>query len=344
MNKFQNYTHFKNYCFKIMRNNELKITNQINQVFTEFEKVENALSALKEERVIDYTKSSLEYVVKLLQVSNMKTTLNCMKYLTEKVTKMLNGEVNIYYLHTSLNSMLGMETFFPEKYILQRFNSKETTSLYPARIKCIEIVEESETVHSISLTDLDLVGKFGIYFIYDESGEIAYIGKSISCVVSRCFKSVEERALYSFSKIEIRCTKTMSDTNIYEPYYIAKYKPYLNSEFINDDETTIILPELEITKMFGRDASGDSFEFTYCFVKSKTYDIEEAIERYGDTLFFDNRETREIVEKKGLLEKWDARNKAHEKCLRKIKNSGLITIKDIQEEIRLKRKNIEEKQ
>lgn len=112
MSKFQNYTHFKNYCFEIMRNNELKITNQINQVFTEFEKVEHVWSALKEEGVIDYTKGSLEYVVFILQVSNMKTTLNCIKYLTEKVTNMLNGEVNISYLHTSLNSMIGMETFF----------------------------------------------------------------------------------------------------------------------------------------------------------------------------------------------------------------------------------------
>ena len=202
MSKFQNYTHFKNYCFKIIRNNELKITDEINQVFTEFEKVENVLSVLKENGVIDYKKNSLECVVKLLQANNLETTLDCMKYLTQKVNNMLNGEVNIYYLHTSLNSMLGMETFFLEKYILQVLELEEETSLYPIRIKCIEITEESETVYSISSVDLDLVGKFGIYFIYDESGKIAYIGKSNSCVVSRCFKSVEERGLYWFRKLK----------------------------------------------------------------------------------------------------------------------------------------------
>ncbi|MEW4230591.1 hypothetical protein [Priestia megaterium] len=341
MSKFQNYIHFKNYCFKIIRNKDIKITSEVNQAFSEFEKVEHVLNVLKKNGVIDYEKCVLECLVKVLQENTLGDALNSMKYLVKKVTEMLNGDSNIYYLHTSLKTMIGMDTQFPEKYVVKGFATRKETQLYPMRIKCVEVLNESEKIYSISPFDLDLLENHGVYFIYDDDGKIAYIGKSNSCVVSRCFKSVEERGLYSFSKIEIRCTPTMSDANIYEPYYIAKYKPYLNSEFMHNDETTIILPTLEATKTFNKESSGDYFEFTYSFLRSKTYDTEEAIKRLGNNLFLDSEETKELLKRKGLLEKWEARNKAYKECLQTIRSSGFITIRDLQEEIRLMLRNKE---
>ena len=68
------------------------------------------------------------------------------------------------------------------------------------------------------------------------------------------------------------------------------------------------------------------FEFTFYYIKIlKHLNIEETIfRRLGDNLFIDNRETREIVQQKGLLEKWDARNKAYGRSIRKIRNIGHI--------------------
>ena len=127
-----------------------------------------------------------------------------MNYLSRKISKLKNNEVNIYSVLTSFQSMLGMEIQFTEEFI----NSKNIEDIFfPSRLRVLEIVETSEKVYSISASGIEGKGIFGIYFIYDNQGEIAYIGKSSSCAISRSFSSASERKLIDFSKIEIRATK-----------------------------------------------------------------------------------------------------------------------------------------
>ena len=98
---------------------------------------------------------------------------------------------------------------------------------------------------------IDCTNSSGVYFIYDKDNLLAYIGKSVNCVVTRCFQSIKERDLESFSKIEIIPICTKVDTDIYESYYIQKYKPYLNTMSVYEDEISgLRLPELDVKQTF----------------------------------------------------------------------------------------------
>jgi len=74
----------------------------------------------------------------------------------------------------------------------------------------------------------------GLYFFYDEKKELIYIGKSRD-LGRRILSSTRERNPY-FVKYKI--TRTMSDANVLELYYISKIKPVLNRESKEIDKTT----------------------------------------------------------------------------------------------------------
>lgn len=81
----------------------------------------------------------------------------------------------------------------------------------------------------------NLIYIHGLYFLYDENKELIYIGKSKN-LGSRIFQSIKVRQGFYF---KYKLPQTKSDTNILELYYISKYKPSLNSESNEDDNTTI---------------------------------------------------------------------------------------------------------
>lgn len=75
----------------------------------------------------------------------------------------------------------------------------------------------------------------GLYFLYDENKSLIYIGKSKN-LGSRILDSAKERQGF-YLKYKLPLTK--SDTNILELYYISKFKPKLNSESKEADDTTL---------------------------------------------------------------------------------------------------------
>ncbi|MEJ6467302.1 hypothetical protein [Fusobacterium ulcerans] len=94
----------------------------------------------------------------------------------------------------------------------------------------------------------------GLYFLYNENKELIYIGKSKN-LGSRILTSTKERKAFYLKYKE---TYTKSDTNILELYYIAKYKPSLNSDSKENDDTTLNLnysfkQESDFIKIRGED-------------------------------------------------------------------------------------------
>lgn len=91
---------------------------------------------------------------------------------------------------------------------------------------------------------------YGIYFLYNQDKQLIYIGKSVSGLEYRSTQStINKNAEY----IQFHYPKTKSDTNIYELYFISKYKPLSNKGEKEIDDTTLELPELkhsEITKIY----------------------------------------------------------------------------------------------
>ena len=81
----------------------------------------------------------------------------------------------------------------------------------------------------------NLLNVHGLYFLYDENKNLIYIGKSKN-LGSRILDSTKERQGF-YLKYKLPLTK--SDTNILELYYISKFKPKLNSESKEIDDTTI---------------------------------------------------------------------------------------------------------
>lgn len=89
-----------------------------------------------------------------------------------------------------------------------------------------------------------LVNVPGVYFLYSEEGVLGYVGRSYN-LSSRIKTSLRERGLKNF---KYAITKTKADANIYEVYYISKYRPFFNGDCVVDDEPTIELPELKLCK------------------------------------------------------------------------------------------------
>ena len=108
----------------------------------------------------------------------------------------------------------------------------------------------------------------GCYFIYDNSGEIVYIGKSNSNLYERSCTSAQERTKGNFSKIELYSMPTHADTNIYELYFIAKHNPKFNSDSRCIDNPTFELPELKPKYILER-VGTESFEVEQIDVRPK---------------------------------------------------------------------------
>lgn len=129
-------------------------------------------------------------------------------------------------------------------------------------VDTLGMLEGSDIVHEERLTDKDkkeeseideikdgvikMMDKFymtqGIYFLYNCRKELLYIGKSIDLSCRPLQSSKEREGTIFLTLIE---TETYSDMNIYEMYYIAKFKPPLNKDSITEDYPTFELPELK---------------------------------------------------------------------------------------------------
>lgn len=90
----------------------------------------------------------------------------------------------------------------------------------------------------------------GCYFIYDNNGELVYIGKSNSDLLTRACVSSVQRVLGDFSKIKLMEFNTKAETNIFEIYYITKLKPKFNSESSTKDVLPFVLPDTSISKKY----------------------------------------------------------------------------------------------
>lgn len=98
------------------------------------------------------------------------------------------------------------------------------------------------------------INKFGIYFLFDENKKLIYIGKSKD-LSSRVHSSVKEKNAKYF---RISYTKTLSDIHIFEVFYILKYKPELNTEYLGDyDELSIKFEEILPSELIKVEANNE---------------------------------------------------------------------------------------
>jgi hypothetical protein len=85
-------------------------------------------------------------------------------------------------------------------------------------------------------------GKHGLYFLYNLRKELLFVGKS-SNLGQNIINAVWEMNVDGY--ISVAYTKTKSDIHLYEPFYIIKEKPLLNTGIMESDELSIGLKPLK---------------------------------------------------------------------------------------------------
>ncbi len=159
----------------------------------------------------------------------------------------------------SLCSKLYFDVFYSETLTNQEFISmlKKYHNLVKP-YKETDLWKESDIVYTIDIPktkefeQLMETSKhnYGIYFLYDNNKEIIYIGKSISNLSHRSLESaIDKKAQY----MQHYYTRTKADADIYELYFISKYKPLYNRDCKEEDNISFTPPDLrcsEIVKIY----------------------------------------------------------------------------------------------
>lgn len=301
--RFNDYNHFKNYCFAIARNKGIKLKNKNYEYFADFEEFYNIISQVEAENKIITEGCMLNSICNYCKDGDYNEVMYIMQYLLKKLNQFNNKEINFYNICTNIANKLRIPIYFVDSFV-QKENIDN--KFFPDKIRVLELVEETTNIYPLLNKGNNSFGKFGVYFIFDENDKIAYIGKSTTNVKKRAFTSVLERKLSYFNKIKIKTT-SKSNVGIYESYYIAKYKPIENKDGIYDDLPTICLPDLPTTEIITKDKN-NATPLKYKYIKEKTYNTLDVLKRLGNDVMIRNPDN---IQKFSIYEdKFIAKNKA----------------------------------
>jgi len=81
-------------------------------------------------------------------------------------------------------------------------------------------------------------GNPGVYFIYNKSKQLIYVGKSKN-LATRIFQSIKERSSGKPYYVRFIDCKTYPDASILEMYFIGKLKPSFNKDGATIEEITL---------------------------------------------------------------------------------------------------------
>lgn len=317
--KYTTYKGFMNYCIGICNNKQYEYTEENIKYFTLFENVTKLLDYLVEKNAIEIENNIYYCIIKQFTENPEKTFFN-IEYMVNKLIKLNNNETSFYYFCTSLETMLGLKVQFTDEFIK---NYNKDNFYYPEQVKAYVILSDTIQEFGITKKDEQQMGKYGVYFIYDENNELAYVGKSLTCAVTRSFKSVKERKLRTFSKIEYRYPKSKSDVAIYEAYYIAKYKPRKNSDMIFNDDLTIELPELPVSYVIEHNKER-SYKYEYYYYVERVVDVEEF--KNSKNMYLKNEKNKYSLEYNGIHDREKSELYAYNKCSDKMEVKKLTLI------------------
>ena len=242
--EFASGKHLTNYLLKIFKNNNVDIPKDYIEDIKDLEYVFNFITNLPNSiiRNIDFSDGYYPWIA-LSQGNRYKKLSDISKLSNENISKFINNPSIISFDTVFKSFELGI------KYNLSYLRTKPDKEdiYYP---HSFEILDGKPKIFQWNIAyytkpNITKEDNIGCYFIYDNSGEIVYIGKSNSNLYERSCTSAQERTKGNFSKIELYSMKTHADTNIYELYFIAKYNPKFNSDSRCIDNPTFELPKLQ---------------------------------------------------------------------------------------------------
>ena len=242
--EFVNGKHLVNYLLKIFKNNGMDIPKDNLENIRDLENIFTFISNLPLQIRNDIDFSNEYY--------NWITLAQSNKY--QKLSEISNaGNENIIRF-TNNPSIISFDTVFKSfeldiEYKLSYLHTKpeDNDIYYPHFLKILDGNKKlvKWNIAYYTKPNIPKEDKIGCYMIYDNGGEVVYIGKSNSNLYERSCTSAQERTKGNFSKIELYSMPTHADTNIYELYFIAKYNPKFNSDSRCIDNPTFELPKLK---------------------------------------------------------------------------------------------------
>ena len=242
--EFVNGKHLVNYLLKIFKNNGIDIPKDNLENIRDLENIFTFMTNLPNDirDNIDFSGGYYPWII-LSQNNKHQKLSDISKIGNENIVKFTNNPVIISFDTVFKSFELGI------KYNLSYLRSRpdEGDIYYLHRF---EILEGSPrfvkwNIAYYTKPNIPKEDNIGCYFIYDNDGELVYVGKSNSNLYERSCTSAQERTKGNFSKIELYSMPTQADTNIYEMYFIAKYNPKFNSDSRCIDNPTFELPKLK---------------------------------------------------------------------------------------------------
>ena len=242
--EFVNGKHLVNYLLKIFKNNGTDIPKENLENIRDLENIFTFMTNLPNDIKdnIDFSGGYYPWII-LSQSNKYQRLSDISKVGNENIVKFTNNPSAISFDTVFKSFELGI------KYDLHYLRTKpeEGDVYYP---HLFEILEGSPKFFQWNIAyytkpNIPKEDNIGCYFIYDNDGELVYIGKSNSNLYERSCTSAQERTKGNFSKIELYSMPTHADTNIYELYFIAKHNPKFNSDSRCIDNPTFELPKLK---------------------------------------------------------------------------------------------------
>ena len=243
MIKFESGKHLANYILKILRNTNAVMTKQeentIKSISYLYDFIEFYVDII--ECPVNFD-SSFSTWINYAKNGNIKCLCKIVETSIQEINKFKNKDISFDKLFECLD--LNME--YRNGYLESKPSSFDI--YYPYQLEVIDTKIRNSTgiLYCYSNPKEKLTNNYGCYLIYDyeDSGKIVYVGKSNSNLLNRACESAKERTNGKFSKIELLEMPSHADTNIYEMYYIAKYKPIYNTDSCCIDNPTFELSDI----------------------------------------------------------------------------------------------------
>lgn len=243
MIKFENGKHLTNYLLKILKNTNSEMTWKEEKILKDIPYIYDFIEFYIDTVECPVTFDSNFYRwIAYAQNGNFKKLCNIvftsLQGIDDFKTKKISFDI--------LCEMLDLDI----KYRYGYLNSKPSSSdiYYPYNLEVIstKIRNSIGKIYCYLNPKELLTNNYGCYVIYDfdDKNKISYVGKSNSDLLSRASTSARQRVNGKFSKIDLLEMPSHADTNIYEMFLIAKYRPQYNVDSCPEDSPTFELPDI----------------------------------------------------------------------------------------------------
>tara|TARA_R110001583_G_scaffold765_1_gene7079 strand:- start:2097 stop:2867 length:771 start_codon:yes stop_codon:yes gene_type:complete len=248
--KFKNEIHFKNYVRKIAEScgydkyefEQTKIPSKLIDIYEFQSENQMQLLAIGATSFIDHFIKELKQLYYCDESQKMNEFFDIFIEVSETVdqAKVVCNQIKL----ESLKADFNLFNYFDSEFLKPHWRLRQ----YVKNNNKFNYLNEKEFIPSTEFKDFveNHIGKFGLYFLYDESKALMYIGKSTS-IGDRILASIRERDVTGYIKVAL--TENIADIHVYEPYYVLTENPFYNVEFKAYDNLSFKLKPLKKSKL-----------------------------------------------------------------------------------------------